>query len=220
MIAESGVKFDSTSAVLFEAARRAGLSLTEDNLKILKRLLRNKTKLKSEEARIAVEAIKKGINPEEIIGLTEGDNKSDQKKQKKNILFNQLKDGNELWFIVPYSFNIENKVLEGSIRIKKNTDTSKINTVVIESCYKQGKLFFLIDNYSSSRRTIKILYGENLPEKVKTEIKSTLPEILGNLSMKIDDNIIENCFKKAEKESVFDGFSLSVGNAAGIEALV
>lgn len=217
---EAGLKNNPASMLLLEAARRAGLSIRENNIKILKKLLRTDRKLNKETARFAAEAVKKGLSPDNLIALiTANYDFSDGKDEEKTKLFNQLSSDNELWFIVPYKLRIEEYELKGSLRIKKNLLTKQIETVVIESIIEEEKIYFLIRNYNKVNTELKILTEGKLKPKIRKKIKENLNEIQGNLSLKIDDNIIEECFV-TEKGLNFDGFSLIYNNYSGFEAIV
>ncbi len=219
-ITDLGIKPDLISTSLFEAARRAGLPLKDDNIRLIKRLLRLKSKLSREEARVAVECLKKGLSAEEITGIINNQFNHDRRKEEKTLLFNSLMCQNELWFIIPYSFSSEELVLEGSIRIKKNTKTRVIETVVLETSFKNGRLYFIIENYGKDNRRLKLAADRMLNNNEKHEIKRLLPEILGNLSLKFDDNIIDDCFKNSHENILFDGFSTYKRSANSIEAFV
>lgn|GEM_PF-5197203 len=207
-------------SMLYSAAKRAALHLKNENVELLKRLLRKKGPLNEEKARLAAEAVKKGLAPEELISIIEHRSGEDRGSQEKTLLFNHLKDGNELWFIIPYSFGIDGTQLSGSLRIKKNTDSGKLTTAVIETEIDSSRLFFMISDFNSEKRRLKVFSEQPLDNSVKNKIKSGLPEILGNLSMKFDDNIIENCFRNQSLEMDFDGFSCEETSADGIEEVV
>ncbi len=222
MLLTAGIRPENASYALFEAARRSGLHLKEENVEILKKLLKSRGSLDRKNARIAAECIKKGIEPENIIGVFGNYHDQDQRSGQKNLLFNHLKDGNELWFIVPYSFKAEGAELTGSLRIKKNTDTGKILSFVLETEYKDKPLYFLIGNYQAADRTVRILFEGDLTTKEKSTIIRSLSEITCNLNLKFDDNIIENCMD-SDNDSIwiFDGFSYSEHNAfSGVDEVV
>ena len=218
---KTGNSENPESLILFEAAKRAGMHLKDENIRLLKRLLRKKTGLTDEKARLVAEAVKKGISPEEMIGIIDGSSVDSRERREKTLLFNHLSSDNELWFIIPYNMTVEGgEELCGSLRLRKSLDNGKINLVVIETRLDDtGRLFFLINWNSGKNTTVRMFSDCRLPNQMKKEVKERLPEILSNLSLKFDDNIIENCFQDESCEGLFDGFSFSGTIAGGVEEM-
>lgn len=220
IISESGIKNNNLSMLLFEAARRSGLSLKDENLSLLKKLLKQKKELNREEARTAVESIKKGLSAEEMTAVAGSANSEDRKEREKNLLFNHLKDGEELWFIIPYNFTADERSLEGTMRIRKNVVMHEIITVVLEVKLEEGRLFFLIDDYNTKKQKIRFITDGKITAKTKKIIIKRLPQFLGNMRQKIDDNVIKGCLNEQTESLVFDGYSLTESTLKGIEEVV
>ncbi len=226
ILSESGIKPEPNSILLFEAIKRAELPLKSDLVKELKRILRKSSKLSPEQARTAAEAIKKGLSPDEYIASFEHKEPQDRQNKEETLLFNSLSGDDYLWFIVPYNFSIaeQNGSVSGSLRIKKNIASKKIETVVIEAsagtASNKGRYFFLIDKYQSNEKVLRIFTEGNLSKSEMREIKKRLPEILGNLPVKIDDNINENCFDEKSAGFLFDGYSYDESVSSGFEEVV
>ena len=215
----SDLNMQQNPAVLkfFRSAVSSGLVLKDDIIKMIKRFLRNRRKLGSEEAAAAVELFKKGIFPENIINLIcGGENMSPDEREDKKFLFNHLQDENDLWFIIPFKFKLDDRHLDGSIRIKKRKINKKIEKAVIAVNTGSNKLYFVIDRFDSELRKLYILSEGGLSRLAKSRIKNELHEILGNMSVEIDDNISENCFQ----DENFDGFSIGGDVSYGIEEIV
>ena len=140
LLTQTGLKTDAAALLLFETAKRAGLPLKGSYLNELKRFLRKNRKFNSEEARTAVESIKKGLSAENIIHAITSRDFSDREDREKTILFNSLKKDDELWFVVPYNFKLQHDETGvcGSLRIKKNLSTGKIETGIdrLFCCHK------------------------------------------------------------------------------------
>lgn len=218
----AGIENNLSAHLLIDTAARAGLSIKENTIKLIKKLLRRRgcKDLDKETARLAVEAIKKGLSPENILGAAGLSGRDDDTADhEKTILFNQLKSGDELWYIVPYKFSVENTEIKGSLRIKKNLTTDKIDTTVIEAGLRENRLFFLIKNYGKKNMELKIFSEKKLNSTIKRKIKKNLAEIQGNLKLKIDDNITEECFS-TDKDYFFDGFSMFSSESSGFETIV
>ena len=215
----SDLNMQQNPAVLkfFRSAVSSGLVLKDDIIKMIKRFLRNRRKLGSEEAAAAVELFKKGIFPENIINLIcGGENMSPDEREDKKFLFNHLQDENDLWFIIPFRFKLDDNALSGSIRIKRHRANKKILKAVIAVNVEGNKLYFVIDRFDSELRKLYILSEGGLSRLAKSRIKNELHEILGNMSVEIDDNISENCFQ----DENFDGFSIGGDVSYGIEEIV
>lgn len=213
------IKDDFYSISLFEAVKRSGAHLRDENIRLFKRLLRNKKELNKEEARTAAEVVKKGLSADGMIDITGAYSKNNEENRDKTLLFNHLHENDELWFIVPYSFSAETK-LDGNIRIRKNIKSKDILSVVIDVRASDGRYFFLIENYSSKNRKLKVFAEGHITSGQKKQIKKLLPEILGNLSIKYDDNIKENCFGINGESTVFDGFSEVRPSLSGVEEVI
>ena len=83
-----GLKPDAGTVAMFRAAADAGLPLTRDNVRLMKRFLRSADEPDREEARTAAELIKKGLDPSRIIQVLESyDREDDQKQHESAILF-------------------------------------------------------------------------------------------------------------------------------------
>ena len=219
-IRENGLSSDPATITILETARRAGLPLKTDNLRLLKKFIRKSGKGNRESIRLAVEAVKKGLSPVNLLNILQFSGDSDnENEQNKAVLFNQLNSGNELWFVFPYKFKIESSILEGSIRIRKNLLIKKIDSVVIETSMDIGKIYFLIKNYGTENSEMQILTEKKLRPFMRRKIKTGMNEIQCNLSLKIDDNIIEECFGD-ENGLNFDGFTLDYTDRKGFEAVV
>ncbi|MDC7225831.1 MAG: hypothetical protein PQJ61_03590 [Spirochaetales bacterium] len=222
---------DHFASMLFAAAKRAGLHLKDENVNILKRLIRKKTNLDVEKSRIASEAVKKGLSPDELLMIFEGtDSESENRQNKeKTLLFNHLKSNDELWFVVPYNFSggfsetessDQDLSLNGSIRIRKEMKTGKISLAVIETRIENKRIYFMIKDFNNKHAAMKIFSDGILDKSTKKAIREELPKILGNLPIKFDDNIIEDCFEDRADGSGFDGFSYSDFSAEGVEEIV
>ncbi|MBI9105486.1 MAG: hypothetical protein JEZ04_02010 [Spirochaetales bacterium] len=216
IVNELNLPQDAVVLNFFRTAARAGLVLKGDILKIIQRFLRNRKKLGAEEAGAAVELLKKGLYPEDMINFISGDGQSDSEDEKKKLLFNHLQDSNDIWIIVPFKFKYDSRQLEGSIRLKKRRPHNKTEKAVIAVQVEGNRLFFVIDRFDSETRKLYILSEGSLSRKEISRIKNGLTEILGNMRVEIDDNISENCFQ----DGSFDGFSLSGETNFCIEEIV
>lgn len=210
------VKPDQASIAMFRAAGKAGLVLKDDIIKIIKRFLRGRKKLSSEEAGAAAELLKKGLYPENMIQFITGGGEPDERHEQKKLLFNHLQDRDDLWFIIPFNFMHDGRSLDGSIRIQKRKITKKTEKAVIAVSDGDNKYYFLIECFTSAKRKIHVLTEGSPDEALKRGIKILLPEILGNMSVEIDDNIREKCFQS----EAFDGFALNGDRSFGIEEFV
>jgi hypothetical protein len=216
IINELNIQANSAALNLFRAAGTAGLVLKDDIIKLIKRFLRGRKKLSSEEAGAAVELFKKGLYPENLIQLFCGDGEPDERDEQKKLLFNHLQDGEEQWFIIPFNFSSGSRAIKGSIRLQKRKINKKTEKVVIVVHNDDNKYYFVIDKYTSEKRRMHIFYSGELSADARLGIKTVLTEILGNMGLEIDDNIREKCFQNTD----FDGFSLSREVNFGIEEVV
>lgn len=218
-ISTYGIKENPAAVSLFEAVNRSGGHLQDDTLRLLKRLLRKKKEITKEESRTAAELVKKGLSPEEMLSITSVFDGHEEKNKDKALLFNHIADGDELWFIVPYSFSTDELKLDGSIRIKKSIKSKEIQSAVIDVSVSGNRYFFLISNFSGKNRRLMVFTDGKIGANQKKQIKKLLPEILGNLFIKIDDNIIEDCFSDCSPYD-FDGFSAIKSTLSGVEEVV
>jgi hypothetical protein len=221
-IAGAGIKPDEAAVTLFQAARSGSLVLKDENIRLLERFLKYRKDLSNEEARTAVEFIKKGIYPEGISDLFNGEGfQEDRRKEDSALLFNHLQDSRDLWFVIPYNFKKMSSEggadgLTGSIRYQKNLDNGKIEKVILDIITFSNRYFFMIESFSLQKRKLHIFTEKEISSRQKKAILNELPEILSNLPAEIDDNIRENYTADTE----FDGFSFNDEPAGGIEEFV
>ena len=193
---------------------------------MLKRFLRSKERPTVEDGRAAAECIKKGLEPEalEAVFARYGEPRRDN-DDPPELLFNHMKNEDELWFIMPYNFDGGDGNMQGSLRFCRNLRSGEITTEVIEAGIRNRRVFFLIENPQSDSRRIRVFTEGAADRSLKKQIKIALPEILGNTDCKFDDNIIENCFKVEQQDGnrsrkKFDGFSYETEVSAGVEEIV
>ena len=130
---------------------------------------------------------------------------------KVRYFFNHLQDKEDKWFIVPLSFSAERE-LKGVLKFSRNSISGAVSTVVISAYIpdenktdKDMKFTFLIENFSSRNRRLRLITADEPEPALKNRIKKGLNEILSNLALETDDNNSDVNFESM----YFDGFSMS-----------
>ncbi len=212
-------KSDTEGAVVFAAMKNAGLSLKDENIKNMVKILSRLKKADPGKARIAAELLKKGfIADENAVSYIEGNSAEDNHKKNNNFheLFNSVEADDINWLILPYSLKGPERMLKGSLKLKFRKSVKLPDTAVLEVMLDTERLFFVIDNPCRDNRKIEIYTSQEGRLLKKTEIRNELEENLRNLGIKIDDNINNWCFDKG----IFDGFGPTENSAAsGFEEL-
>ncbi|MDC7126816.1 MAG: hypothetical protein PQJ46_14690 [Spirochaetales bacterium] len=208
------------SDIIYQTAKRAGIPLKDYYLKELKKIGERKKDIKPEDLRMDIEKLKKGIIPESLSSVENISNNSNENKKEDIILFNNLKNGNELWFIIPINMKVEKENICGNIKIRKDLGLKKITTVVIETSYKENTIYFYIDNYHLERKNIKFFTEKELDRKIKKRINIKLNEILSNMNLIIDDNKINGEIIETCENTGFDGFSMDAKELDRIDTFI
>ena len=206
---------EKISDAFIRKAAFSGLVIKNDVVRYLRRFLRRRKDSNPEKEGLIIELLKKGLYSESMVETLSGE-KEERDDGSSELLFNHLQDKNELWFIVPFDFKAGGTSIPGSIRMKKNRSTGKTEKAVIEVRRPSGKMFFSIDDFSGGSKTLRLASEEDLGPAEKQKIKTGLIEFLDNMSLKIDDNIIENCFTGGG----FDGFNFGGRSSSGVEEVV
>lgn len=137
-------------------------NLNEIQIKLLKELIKKRSDISKEELRTAIEAIKKGLNPEDFFNIFGASFKKDnnESNREKYLLFNHLKNDNVLWYYMPIDLKISDEdFLSGSLRIKKDVSIKAITNVVIEVKIDiERRVFFLINDYNKKKPKACFVY--------------------------------------------------------------
>ena len=115
-------------------------------------------------------------------------------------IFNHIKAKHDNWFITPFRIEKEQSLLSGTIRIQFDYFKKTVNIVVIQCSFNNVNFSFILKNQQHNY-SLSILCNSCGYAKF---IKKELPKLgikLQNLSVKIDDNILDDKY--------FDGFSLN-----------
>ena len=208
-----GSREDSVVDYILRRAAAGGLIIRKRLMLTVKRFLRKHPAPSDDESSAFIELIKKNLYSESMLSfLTScGDRRGGDERA---LLFNHMQKGDELWFIKPFCFKGDQADLPGSIRIKKNRKTNKVIKYVIETIYKDHRIFFEIDNLNI--RKMKIYYEDRLGSGDKKKFIAGVHEILDNKDVKFDDNITTQCLKK----HAFDGFESYSVKTDGVEEII
>ncbi len=213
-------KSDIEGSVVLTAMKNAGLSLKDENIKNMVKVLSRLKESGPGKARIAAEMLKKGfIADENAVVFLEGNglDEGHENNDKFHELFNSVESDVTNWLILPYSLKGPERILKGSLKLKFRKHVKLPEVAVIEVVINGEKVFFVIDNPCRDNRRVEIFTSQEGRFLKKTEIRNELKENLRNLGIKFDDNINNWCFG----EDLFDGFSLTSDYAAsGFEELV